>query len=124
MDLAKTLQDMTSMAVELTGTLRTSINYFSVEEPIRDTSTREVQEVSKPYKITNALFVDYEIKHVDGNVVRKGDVQIIIPSKNLPVTPVEEKDYVEEVKTGVIWNIIKKNIDPAKAAWVLQARRK
>ena len=104
------------------GDLKIDVNYWQKGDADRNSTTRTVESADRLHVLA-VVFIDFDVKRIDNEAVRSGDVEIYFPADDLPIEP-DLGDYIEEIDTKVIWNIINKKLDPASALWILQARKR
>lgn len=122
MGLKSAIQKAAQAAVKATGDIPTVCDYWQIEEGASYTPYdgkvvhRGVKSASVSF-----IFTDFSQNDVDGDKVRSDDKQAMVPSLNLNCTP-ETDDRLHESDT-VQWIVLKVDIDPADALWVLHIRR-
>lgn len=122
MGLQASIKKAVQSAFVAIGDLKIDVNYWKKGDAERNSTTRVLESTDNVYALS-VVFIDFEIKKIDDEAIRKGDVEVYFPADDLPVEP-ELADYMEEVDTGITWNVINKRLDPAKALWILHVRKR
>ena len=122
MGLRDSVKKAVKSAFVAIGDLKIDVNYWQKGDADRNTTTRDVVSADRLHVLA-VVFIDFDVKKIDNAAIRNGDVEIYFPANDLPIEP-GLNDYIEEIDTKVIWNIINKKLDPAKALWILQARKR
>ena len=66
------------------------------------------------------IFDEYESSEIDGSKIIRSDQKALIPVDNLSYKPGID-DYI--TVSGVRWNVVNKETDPAEALWIIQIRK-
>lgn len=72
---------------------------------------------------TKAVVGAYELRYVDGDVVRVGDLRLILPASGLAFTPEEGQTCSVDGKTWKVVRVVPYSSGEQNAAWEVQVRR-
>lgn len=121
MGLTTALRGAAEAAVVAFGDLTTAATYHSYGTSIYSpTAGTETESGGADTAVEKMLIVDYEYKEIDGEIIKKGDENALIPYNFLTTTP-KEADYL--TISGTIRQVQGVRYDPAKALWDLQVRK-
>jgi hypothetical protein len=120
MGLQETFKAAAQTAVAAFGNVGKSVTYTSVSgNAVYDPTTGTSVQPTASHTVT-VIFDSYESQEINQTTVRSFDQKAMIPVENLSVTPGLD-DYL--TSSGVRWNVVNSETDPADALWVLQIRK-
>jgi len=121
MSIRTLFQNAAVTAVRAFGDVAVSTNYEALSSATYNASSGAAVATRETVAGVSVIFDVFKLREVDGVKVRPEDKRAYIPAKVLStVTPsVEDRIY----QSGVYWNVVSVEIDPAGALYVLQVRK-
>ena len=121
MGLQQTFKDAAQTIVAAFGDVAVSTNYEAIASTTYNASAGTNTAVYATVAGVSLIFDVFELKEIDGQIIRSEDKKALIPAKSIStVTPSTDDRIVE---SGVVWRVMAVKVDPAKALYELHVRK-
>lgn len=120
MGLNSTIAKLTQTAIKLTGDLKVSGTYVSVQTGAYDAENDTVTDNSVSLSNVPIVISKFAGKELEASKLTMVDANLIIAALDLPGITPKETDKI--VAGGRTWQVINFNSVPGTAVWILPVR--